>query len=276
MATQINLLDRAPQVVIRSLNWALAALEDPVGLDRPRWKDSSRYQGQQDFLLQAANGVWGNVFRQGISWGYQDPTFAQNWGESDGVLRYRSSYHVIYPDQQVKPQFENWVKYHPQIGFIPRVIDLELQRETAPAVIANQVWEMSERVADHDGVRPLIYSRYTLINTWLSPYWSPVMLNEHYYILAQYLWDRTREHPGPPTLPNGVARDRVVMQQTADKKAAPGGESESYTNDWDRWELGNAEQMQQWIANTWGGAPLPPPLTLEERVERLEEEVFGA
>lgn len=72
MATQINLLDRAPQVVIRSLNWALAALEDPVGLDRPRWKDSSRYQGQQDFLLQAANGVWGNVFRQGISWGYEE------------------------------------------------------------------------------------------------------------------------------------------------------------------------------------------------------------
>jgi len=143
-------------------------------------------------------------------------------------------------------------------------------------VIANQVWEMSERVADYDGVRPIIYSRYLLINQWLSPYWSGTMLNEHYYILAQYLYDRTREHPGPPTLPSGVDESRIVMHQTADKKLTPPGEAESATIDWDRWELGNAEEMQQWIAEAWGGETEPPPdpdPDIYEKVSILETQV---
>lgn len=242
--------------------------------DRPRWQDSSRYQGEQNFDQQVLNGLFGAIFRATISWGYQDPKFAENWERSDGVVRYRASYGVTYPDQPVLPIFENWIKVHPRRDVIPRVIDLELEQGQPGIVIANHTWELSERVADYDGARPLIYSRKNLIDKWLVPYWTDAQLNEHYYILAQYLWDRTREHPGPPALPNGLERDRVVLHQTADKKPAYSGETESGSIDWERWELGGEEDMHNFIYDTWGGVPPPkPPVTLEsldERVSLLE------
>lgn len=259
MASNVNLLDKTPQAVIQGLNWILAPLEDPVGLDRPRWMDSARYQGIQNFFIQAANGVWGHVFRAGISWGYEDPCFARNWGESDGVINYTSSYHVIYPDQQIKPQVENWVKIQPKIRIIPRVIDLELENGTPASMIARQVWEMSERVADYDGIRPWIYSRKNLIEKWLVPYWTIEQLNEHFWWLAQYLWDRIREHAGPPDLPKGIQESRVVLHQTADKKSTPDGETESRSIDWDRWELGNVDQMINWIESIYGSSQPPQP-----------------
>ncbi|MFC1996981.1 GH25 family lysozyme [Chloroflexota bacterium] len=241
------------------LNRFLLTFEDPTGLSRPLWRDSARYQGYQNFLIQAANGVWGHAFRMGISWGYLDRFFVQNWRESDGIIPYRTSYHVLYPDQPVESQWKHWRKYHANITGIPRVIDLELHNNTASSVIASQVWKMSELVADHDGLRPMIYSRRLLLNDWLSPHWSETQLNAHYYWLAQYRWDRIREHPGPPTRPDGIYSDRIVLHQTADKKPTPPGEAESKSIDWDRWEIGNEEEMKVWIADKWGAAEPAEP-----------------
>lgn len=259
MAKNINLLDRAPTPVISALNWVLAPVEDPTGLDRPLWRDYSRYQGFADLSVAMANGVFGYAARAGISWGYQDPLFPHFW-EQGGLLQsmYRTSYHVIYPDQPVLSQADNWYRVHPERDVLPRVIDLELHRNQPAGRIAEAVWEMSEIVKSRDGVRPWIYSRYLLINSWLSS-WTDTMLNDHYYWLAQFLWDRVREHPGPPTLPARVNRDNIVMHQTADKKRGFPAEVESYSVDWDRWELGDVSYMHQWISEQYGGAPPPPP-----------------
>jgi len=241
----------------------LASLfEDPTGLERPLWRDYSRYQEIVNFDVAKSNGVLGMFARAGISWGYTDPWFHTNWGAAGEAGMYRSSYHVLYPSEPVAKQAENWFRIHPTIDVIPRAIDLELGQNQLWATIANKTWEMSERVADHDGVRPIIYTRYLLANQWLSS-WTTEMLNEHYWWLAQYLYDRRREHAGPPTLPNRINRNRVLLHQTADKKVAPAGEvTGSIAVDWDRWEIGNETQMRQWIAAAWGGPvepPEPPP-----------------
>ena len=67
----------------------------------------------------------------------------------------------------------------------------------------------------------------------------------------------------------------MILHQTADKKSTPAGEAESLSIDWDRWEIGNADQMVAWIQDQWGLGIPGTPLTLEQRVERLEREVFG-
>lgn len=268
MATNVNLLDYAPDVVATGLRWVLAPLEDPTGLDRPLWRDLSRYQGVVDALVAKRNGVLGMASRSSISWGYQDSFFQRNYDEFGAHYMYRTSYHVPYPDQPVLRQADNWYKMHPEIDVIPRVIDLELQRGCWPEEIADFTWRLSELILSRDGVRPIIYSRKYLIDKWLLN-WTTDMLNQHYWWLAQYVWDRVREHPGPPSLPNRVQEDRVILHQTADKKPGFDGEVESRSVDWDRWELGNAMQMADWIEDKWanGNGNGPGPIEPVEPVK---------
>lgn len=227
---------------------------------QPLWRDYSRWQGLVNYDVAVANGVQGMAARAGISWAYVDPWFETNWnaaGQQDGF--YRTSYHVIWPDQDVVKQADSWFKVHPIRDVVPRVIDLEVDRDQPASKIADKTWAMSEIVLARDGIRPIIYSRYLLINKWLAS-WTAEQLNEHWYWLAQYHWTRIIEHSGPPTLPAWVARDRVVLHQTADKKPAPSGETQSRTVDWNRWQKGLEGQQDQWIAENWGdGQVVPPP-----------------
>ena len=58
-----------------------------------------------------------------------------------------------------------------------------------------------------------------------------------------------------------VNRERVVLHQTADKKPAPPAATYSGTLDWDRWEIGNAQEMDGWIQTNWAKTtPVPPPV----------------
>jgi hypothetical protein len=90
------------------------------------------------------------------------------------------------------------------------------------------------------------------------------MLNDHYYHLAQYLYDRVREHPGPPDLPTRVNKDRVLLHQTADKKAGYKGGVQSYSVDHNRWLPGGVVSLHDFIKSVWGGevggvdVPEPP------------------
>lgn len=246
------------------INNLITSFENPVGLARPLWRDYSRYQGVVNADVAVANGVLGMAHRSTISTTYRDAFFAANYASFGKVEKYRTSYHVVYPDQPVNAQLDNWYAVHPELDHaapIPRVIDLELHRNQPAAKIASVVWTMSEVILERDGLRPIIYSRKNLIDSWLAG-WTLSMLNDHYWWLAQYLFAGYLEHPGEPALPVGVNRNRVILHQTSDHKLAPPGEVASKAVDWDRWEIGNEEQMHQWIKDKWGGGvvtPVPPP-----------------
>lgn len=205
-----------------------------------------------------ANGVLLIAIRAAIGWSYQDKWFPGNWDAAKGI--YRTSYHVIHPDLDVVKQVDNWYRVNPLIDIIPRTSDVEVNKiNLPPNQIADAVWKMSEIVKARDGVRPLIYSRYLLVNSWLAS-WTTEMLNDHYWWLAQYRWARHIEHAGPPTLPDRVRKDRVILHQTADKKPGFFGEAESAAVDYDRWELGSAVDMVAFIEEVWGGHAPPPPV----------------
>lgn len=245
-------------ILTRPLSAIAGVFEDPVGLERPLWRDYSRYQVEVDFNVAINVGVKGMVARAGISYGYTDPWFQTNWDGAGRVGMYRSGYHVLYPSMNVKEQAENWFRIMPEIDVIPRVIDLELGQNQLWSTIGNKTKEMSNRVLEHDGIRPIIYSRYRLIDQWLSG-WDVDFLNDHWYWLAQYSWQGYREHAGPPTLPKRVDRGRVLMHQTSDHKLAPAGEVGSRAVDWNRFEIGNEAQMHQFISAAFGGTTPPPP-----------------
>jgi hypothetical protein len=232
--------------------------EDLIGEARPLWRDYSKWQRYVNYDIAVANGVQGMAARAGISWGYIDPFWNYNWTQSEGRM-YRTSYHVLYPSQSVLKQADEvWYKAHPERDVIPRVIDLEVSNDQPWSKISDQTRRMSELVLRRDGVRPIIYTRYRLVDTWLRD-WTEQEINSHYWWLAQYSWYPYREHSGPPTLPNMMKRNQVVLHQTSDKKRAPIGEVESKSVDWDRWELGNENEMHVFIGQTWGEGTTPPP-----------------
>lgn len=241
------------------LAFVLAPLENPTGLLRPAWFDASAWQQLVNCEVLRLQGFYGGAFRSAISWGYQDAWFKSNYERARQAGMYRTNYFVPYPDQPLARQVDNWYDIAPEIDVIPRVIDLELDR--APArMIAEFTWNLVQTIIARDGIAPIIYSRKYLIDTWLAPYWTEDMMNTVWWWLAQYLADRVREHPGPPALPNKVHVDRVVLHQTSDKKPAPTGATVSGTIDWDRWEIGNPNEMHVWIQQNWGGElPVPPP-----------------
>lgn len=237
----------------------LSPFEDPVGVSRPYAMDFSRWDTVVNHDAAKMAGVLLMVARSSIGNLYTDPWFQNNWTQAGRVEIYRSGYHVIHPDLTVVSQLDRWYSAFPQRDKIPRVIDLEVHKNQSSRVIASRTWDMSEEILRRDGVRPIIYSRANLVNAWLVPHWTVDMLNAHYWWLAQYLWDRRREHPGPPTYPTNVQESRVILHQTADKKPPPPGVTNRTIADHDRWELGNEVQMHAFIESTWGSGPVDPP-----------------
>lgn len=228
------------------------------GTDRPLLRDYSKHQGLVNFDIAIANGVLGMIARAAISWGYTDPWFETNWQGAGQVGIYRTSYHVLHPDQDVVRQAEKWFGVHPQIDVWPRVIDLEVSRNQPASKIGDQTRKMSDIVFARDGIRPIIYSRYLLINQWLAN-WPIEYLNDHWFWLAQYHWTRILEHAGPPTIPERVNPGRVFLHQTSDKKRTPNGEAQSLSIDWDRYQLGDEEHLHNFVSSTWGDGTQPPP-----------------
>lgn len=247
------------QQTTRLLQRILAPFEDPAGLYRPLWRDYSRYDLNINLDVAWLNGVNGAAFRYAMGWGGTDDTFPRRW-EQAGFIEgmYRTGYSVLYPSLDVEQQCDHWFALMPKIDTIPRVLDAELQDGQTDAKVGQSIWQACEIIKSYDGVYPIIYSRYMLLDRWLR-YWSQEDVESKYYWGARYLWDRTREHPGPPygsmvytTIPD----ERWILQQTADKKAPFPGETERSTIvDWDRWLHGDVDTMRQWISDTWGETP---------------------
>ena len=250
---------------INSLSGVYVA--DAQAITDPLWVDSSENQGCVNVPILKANNVQGIAARAGRTWYapayYKDPLFDSTYQAAGDNELYRTSYHVTHTnvnDAGILAQTDLWYSVHKERDIVARWIDLEVDKGDPAWHKAEITWRQVEIVKSRDGVYPTIYSRTNLVNAWLAPYWSEEQMNLVTWALAQYLTDRTREHPGPPTLPLKVRADRVVFHQTADKIAGWIGAICSSALDRDRFLLAHTiEGMKIWIQNNWGGGVVIPP-----------------
>ena len=159
--------------------------EDPTGLERPLIRDIARYQLEYGVDVGVLNGVLVLIVRCGISYGYHDSWFKTNYNAAKGKM-YRTSYHVLYPTQSVVKQADQvWYDEQPVLDVIPRCMDAELQGDASDKQVGDAMWDMSELVLSRDGHRPIIYSRYKLIEKW----WGDVVnrSGNHYCIKGRIL-----------------------------------------------------------------------------------------
>jgi hypothetical protein len=167
----------------------------------------------------------------------------------------------MFKHLSVKDQVSAWLTNSPR-GDLPFSVDYEDSPKYGTIPTASQLLEAFDRVEQIEG-RPCIgYSRKQLMDKHLASM-SIEDLNKRWWWLAQYLFLGV-EHPGPVALPARLQRGRIIIHQTCDKLPGPPGFTPAAKRmDYDRWV--GVMSLREFC-----GAPIPVPLTLEERVAALE------
>jgi GH25 family lysozyme M1 (1,4-beta-N-acetylmuramidase) len=177
--------------------------------------------------------------RAGQSWGWEDPQFKNNWEGAKRVGIARGAYHVLYPGQPVARQVDNFVSIVGEDqGELAMSGDVELTHNVIPQAYLPTMGEYLSRISDACKRPAICYTRasfidyYVLGNGLLDP---PRWFNDYDWWLAHYLLSGV-EHAGPPPLPRGVRRDRVIIHQTSAKGDGLKAGMESAELDLNRWQ----------------------------------------
>jgi GH25 family lysozyme M1 (1,4-beta-N-acetylmuramidase) len=193
--------------------------------------------------------------RTGISWGYQDPWFSYYFQETARIGRARMPYHVIYPGESPVTQMDNFFRILGDTNFatVPLVLDLEIDHGQSRTRITWTTVKCIEIITSRTGRIPIIYSRAT----WVNQFLSVVSLPPVYWWLAQYRYSwpyplYTPEYPCPPTLPAGVTTWH--FHQTSQRGQSIGTEAMRYM-DYNRFN-GSDQDLKAFI-----GLPDPQPVT---------------
>lgn len=230
--------------------------EKPFGIDVSRWQGNINW----DAVAVNEKKVLFSGIRATISWGYVDSWFNRNWAEAKRVGIARAAYHILYPGVAPKSQMDNFLKaVGDDFGELPMVLDIELSHHKSPQEITNSILQCATIIETKTGKKPILYSRASFIDQFVTAKRSPgVWLNQYDWWLAQYLRSG-KEHAGPPALPKGVSRNRVIIHQTT-----PSGESfgmESKVLDYNRWQF-DLSNFKQYVDRN-------NTLTITEKIELL-------
>jgi lysozyme len=142
--------------------------------------DVSRWQGKIDWGRVAASGYRFAVIRATVGNYYTDPRFYENWrGASEAGLLV-TAYHVVKPKNTAESQITRLVEVLEDCQpDLPLVLDVELADEQTPATITGVIKGCAQRIEQHAGRKPIIYT-----GAW---FWNPNVLRGDEF--AQYdLW----------------------------------------------------------------------------------------
>lgn len=207
--------------------------------DLPFGIDVSYYQGIINWDVIAAHEpkVEFAGIRAAISWGYKDTHFDRNWSEARRVGIPRTAYHVIYPEEDPVRQMAHFLDcLGDDLGELPLSLDVELSHDATPAEYKTNLLKALKYLQEQTQRRPIIYSRASFINYFVTGVGNtpPAWYSNYDWWLAQYL-SSGEEHPGPPTMPLGVPRERCIIHQTSGSGEPFGVQSGAL--DYNRWQF---------------------------------------
>jgi GH25 family lysozyme M1 (1,4-beta-N-acetylmuramidase) len=234
---------------------------------KPFGIDISSYQGRIVPAMMTYEGVSFIGIRASI--GLQaDSNFPVNWRlcKEQGMIRF--AYHAIRPDLSMISQVNLFKSLlGDDQGELPPCIDIERRDGQTNATISDKVYGMWDALSTWYGGAAIIYSsayyadQLMIPASWYERAWWWLA----HYLTANPITGYAEEHPGPPALPRGVPRERVLIHQTAGK--GQGGDTmgvESKNLDYDRYQfdLAHLYRLAREVSP-------PAPLTLEQKVSYL-------
>ena len=232
--------------------------------------DISSYQGANinyDLMKQKTKFV---AVRAGISWGFEDPVFAQSWRALKG--HNRIAYHVLYPSQDVTMQVDWLFDILSRAGFDPKTdrlaIDIELWQDQTPQRVTEATTQMYDQITERTGRKPIIYSAAWFVNPRMVV--TPKLAAADWW-LANYPPKGSApgvEHPGPPILPRGVTK--WLIHQTSETGIGKNVGLPSGAIDTNRWN-GTDDDVRAYFGL---GEETPPELPdLQTQINRLDARV---
>lgn len=230
----------------------------PFGIDISSYQYSADGKRKPDFdKLNAAVSFC--AIRAGISWGYVDKWARYSW---DNVSVPKIAYHVQYPGEDANRQMDHLLRIIPVGEHTRYCLDLELAHGQTKARITQCTLTMLERLRRETGLYPIVYSRASWVNQYLSVDDLPVVD----WWLANYLRARpapyfTPEKEPPPILPRGV--DRWLIHQTGEKGDGSAVGVVSHYVDCDRWNGSEAELRAYFGLEEQEPEPEEPPIVVE-------------
>ncbi|HPL81321.1 MAG TPA: GH25 family lysozyme, partial [Anaerolineaceae bacterium] len=233
--------------------------------NQPLGVDISSYNGKKFDTGRLKQTTAFAVVRAGISWGWEDPTFARNWQGLKG--HNRAAYHVVYPSQDAISQAQHFLEIVQKAGadweHDRLALDLELAQGQSKARITQVTLDMMEHIKARTGRYPILYSRAYWVNDHL--YVNDSRLKDADWWVANYLKRQdpapTPEHPGPPILPRGISK--WLIHQTSERGiGANFGRRDGIVHiDLNRWN-GTTEEL-----NAYFGRGDVPPVVVEPEPE---------
>lgn len=123
---------------------------------------------------------------QGASW--VDPSFAENWKQSNSVLQMSGAYHYYIFSDDPQSQANNFIKNVPLTrGNLPPIVDVELDCSSCDSLHITQE-KINEDLAlffkeleDHFKVKPIIYSNTDFYKEYLAS-----AFQEYTFWMAEY------------------------------------------------------------------------------------------
>lgn len=207
--------------------------------DKPFGIDFYSGDGNMNLEIVKQSPVKFVAIRCGISWGYTDSRFHENWRKFNGAFP-RTAYHVLYPGEDPTRQAEAQIKIlGKDPGEFPPSLDVELDHGQSKYTITKAINKYAERIFKEYSYFPIMYSRatwidaFTELGSWRNQYWWWIA---HYGHMTEYV--------GAPWIPTGLDRSRLIIHQTTDYGKPIGCESK--TMDYNRWQ-GTEESMNKFI-----------------------------
>ena len=135
--------------------------------------DVSSYQGQIDWDILSENIDFAYIkATEGSS--SVDPCFKDNWKNSQGKGIRTGAYHFFSFDSSGETQAENFISNVPIIeNMLPPAIDVEFyadkeQSPPSPVNVNTELRNMIEKLREHYGLTPVIYSTQKAYNMYIS------------------------------------------------------------------------------------------------------------
>ena len=242
-------------------------------MNKPFGLDISQHQGVLDWDVVAASPMDVRFIgiRVGISWGYTDKWFTQNWEEAKRVGIPRTAYHVFYPLSDVSRQVQLIKKnLGDDYGEMPITADIELDHGISKSQFSANLKRYVEAIEVEFGRKPIIYSRASFFDSHVDSNFSLTIGNSYKWWMANYPREKGVEATFPPAIPRHIDRGNVIIHQTSDtmpKIGASGGNSMDYN----RWLLSEAE-----LRLFTGKQEVPQEnkdLALADQIDVIREEV---
>ena len=272
--------DERPRVLrtfddIRAL---LAPAYSPTVADqRPLFLDISQYDDIDLDVVANFNSpkIWGVFVRIGGSAAVKDTKFSTYWPWAKRAGLLRQIYTYNWPGWAVSLHIQNFMLCvedwcEGDLGDGPIIIDAECHADKTRKQVSDHTIGYAQALIAETGKSVEIYSGDWFIRGYME---FQDWMKTYKWWLATWMYpDQPFEHPGPPTVTQGIPKENVKWHQTGSNcRADIFGGTTSDRIDTDRWNL----SLQSFYDEYGIQQPQPPNGDLETRVEALENWARG-